>query len=358
MATDQPKRLRNGEMSRSQSSDSEQLIEGLGEDIGYPEGIAPREALASILDLARRVAGGDEVMLVVTSDRLSAFSSRRREDDASVVLGQGLELRSGDRNSLEQIVESLESPERWVLTLPSPAGTLVIAGPERGEALNREARVVVQLLTTYAASTLCWASQLHEAGKRAAAQAAEQQELRKECARLRELSEVDDLTGLYNRRFFKRHLRREVRRYQRYGHSLSLALIDLDHFKAINDTYGHTLGDVALCQFAQIALTTMRESDLIARVGGDEFAVLMPDTPSSGATRAVERLIAAVESSPIEHGGDTVTLAISVGMAGIEDLRSPTPETFLSAADELLYAAKLGGRGRYAVRRSSPISER
>lgn len=327
-------------------------------DLGYPEGSSPEDALASILSFARDIVGGEEVLLLLPRDRMPPFTPGRRASDDTTTICQGVSLSCSPTVAEALLDEaSNASPHLTAdesrLIVPTPTGALVVVQPTRQKATSRDLVSVMQLLSVYAASSVAWATQLLDAERRAAEGEEAQNELRRECARLRELSEIDELTGLYNRRFFKRHLDREVRRFQRYGHVLSLALIDVDHFKDVNDSHGHAVGDEALCHVSKTALSTLRESDLIARVGGDEFAVLMPDTPTSGGVRAAERLISAIASAPLTTGDETLMISLSIGVAGIEERSTADPVSFFKAADAALYRAKEGGRARIAVSRTS-----
>jgi diguanylate cyclase (GGDEF)-like protein len=172
-----------------------------------------------------------------------------------------------------------------------------------------------------------------------------------EAARLYEqaqtLSLSDPLTGLANRRQLDDDLRLEADRALRYGRRLALLMIDLDHFKALNDRYGHPAGDTVLQQVAAVLTDAVRGCDSVYRYGGEELAVLARDTDLAGAAALAERLRNAVESHFAgETGGPAVTL--SAGAAAVPD-HAASPTTLIAAADHALYAAKAGGRNRVAV---------
>ncbi|MEW2385373.1 diguanylate cyclase [Micromonospora sp. NPDC047707] len=174
------------------------------------------------------------------------------------------------------------------------------------------------------------------------------------------LSLTDPLTGLWNYRYLRESIRREVERASRFGRMLSVLALDLDLFKHVNDTYGHTAGDTVLAEFARRVRDEIREVDLAFRQGGEEFVVLLPETDARGATIVAERLGTAVRGTPITvDGPDTpilVAVTVSIGIAVYPDHGS-TGQQVLDAADEALYAAKAGGRDTWrvaAVARAAP----
>ncbi len=155
----------------------------------------------------------------------------------------------------------------------------------------------------------------------------------------------DELTGLANRRHGAHELERAVSLATRHGHLLALARGDVDHFKAINDTHGHQAGDRVLAEVARRLAGAVRGGDELARWGGDEFVVILPDTDREGALRAAERLRAAVAAAPVVVNGGAVAVTISVGWA---HWSGDTPDDLLARADRSLYQAK--GTGRNTVR--------
>ncbi|UCF80622.1 MAG: GGDEF domain-containing protein [Acidobacteriota bacterium] len=167
--------------------------------------------------------------------------------------------------------------------------------------------------------------------------------------RMEELAVTDGLTGLYNHRRFRAALSDEVRRAERTGAALSLLMLDLDHFKRLNDTYGHPAGDSVLRQTAALLRRTVRDIDVAARYGGEEFAVLLIDTDAADALRTAERVRAAVEAETFSHERTQLDVTVSVG-AATHLAGSSGPDAALSAdallrsADRALYAAKEAGR--------------
>ncbi len=163
---------------------------------------------------------------------------------------------------------------------------------------------------------------------------------------LEKLALTDALTGLANRRAFQEALEAEVARVDRHGRPASLLFLDLDHFKAVNDTHGHAVGDEVLEGFAQVLKQGCRKGDLGARIGGEEFPVLLPATARVPASLMAERVRRVVEARPL---GRTVRVpvTVSIGLATTEDLpQPPSAEELLRRADAALYRAKAEGRNR------------
>lgn len=167
----------------------------------------------------------------------------------------------------------------------------------------------------------------------------------------RELATRDELTGLINRRAMLELMGLEHRRSLRNGRPLVLAQLDIDHFKPINDRYGHATGDRALQAFAGTLRASVRDSDVLARWGGEEFVLMLSDTHLDGARELLERIRLAVESLEIPHATDTLRMSVSVGLA--LHLPGDTVEHTLERADQALYTAKALGRNRVVVAPSS-----
>ncbi|MFE9689000.1 diguanylate cyclase [Micromonospora sp. NPDC005806] len=167
------------------------------------------------------------------------------------------------------------------------------------------------------------------------------------------LSLTDPLTGLWNYRYLRESIRREVERANRFGRMLSVLALDLDRFKDVNDTWGHTAGDAVLVEFARRVRGEIREVDLAFRQGGEEFVVLLPETDARGATIVAERLGAVVRDHPVPvdgHAGEPVRVpvTVSIGIAVYPD-HAATGQQVLDVADEALYAAKAAGRDGYRI---------
>jgi len=160
---------------------------------------------------------------------------------------------------------------------------------------------------------------------------------------LAQRAQIDGLTGLWNRAFFDQRWREEYARCARHGHALSVALFDIDHFKAVNDTFGHPAGDEVLQGVAKIIRQECRQPDLACRFGGEEFVLVLPDTDSENAARLAERVRHAVEES-IWPRHPTHRVTISVGIAGASGSTQVSESDWVEAADRNLYAAKRSGR--------------
>lgn len=164
---------------------------------------------------------------------------------------------------------------------------------------------------------------------------------------LAKLSVTDPLTRLHNRRYFDETLQAELSRAVRTEQPLALILVDIDHFKSINDTYGHLVGDECLKLVAvTLRQVVNRSTDLVARYGGEEFAVVLPATTEMDALDVANRLRAAIEKVQFIHAGKRIAISASLGVAGREPTNFDTPNRFITAADEALYRAKEAGRNR------------
>lgn len=171
-------------------------------------------------------------------------------------------------------------------------------------------------------------------------------ELERQNQLLQQLSITDPLTGLYNRRYILERLEEEFNGSLRYGYPLGLALVDLDFFKRVNDTYGHQAGDALLRQFATILAANLRKRDMAGRYGGEEFIVILPHTGLEGAKKSMERLRASVEDSQLTFEGRVLKYTISAGVTAFPDMMVRDVWDLIRAADQALYEAKHRGRNR------------
>jgi diguanylate cyclase (GGDEF)-like protein len=171
-------------------------------------------------------------------------------------------------------------------------------------------------------------------------------ELESTSAQLKEFSFKDEVTGLYNRRFFSIRLEEEVSRYRRFNHPVSVVLLDLDGFKAVNDELGHAAGDETLRAMADILLKQSRGINVICRYGGDEFAVLLVETSKSGARLYADRIRYVLSTWSFSHGR---RVTASFGIASLPEDVAPAADEVIRAADEALYAAKRAGKNRVSV---------
>jgi diguanylate cyclase (GGDEF)-like protein len=173
--------------------------------------------------------------------------------------------------------------------------------------------------------------------------------------RLRSQSIRDPLTGLFNRRYLEETLARELSRANRTGQSLGLIMFDVDHFKRLNDTFGHDAGDTVLRELGRFVERNFRTSDVACRFGGEEFVILVPDTELEQLERRAQRLREAIKQVAFSHQGIPLgTVTISLG-AGISPDHGDSPDSLLGAADAALYRAKNAGRDR-AVLATAPQS--
>lgn len=182
--------------------------------------------------------------------------------------------------------------------------------------------------------------------------AQQRSELRETLEKVQTLASRDALTGLYNRRHMQDRLIDSAKRHERYGERFTVVLVDLDHFKRINDVHGHRVGDEALMAFASAAILALRESDTVGRWGGEEFLFILPNTSPTKALVALDRLRAALQHCSISSRVSGLRVAFSAGVAQ-HDLAAPVHRT-LERADHALYQAKTAGRNRSLVSPSDP----
>jgi diguanylate cyclase (GGDEF)-like protein len=185
------------------------------------------------------------------------------------------------------------------------------------------------------------------------------------------LANVDGLTGLFNRRHFDTLASTEWTRSQRYSRPLSIMIVDIDHFKAVNDRFGHDAGDDVLKAVADVCRSTKRETDTLARIGGEEFALLLPETDEAAALAAAQRLLDHVRRCSPTIGPETLAVTVSIGVASasLSPISGPNPSpkaipnmsgiaSLLKRADDALYEAKHSGRDRVvsSIIRDEPMS--
>lgn len=158
---------------------------------------------------------------------------------------------------------------------------------------------------------------------------------------------VDGLTGVHNKRYFMEALEREIPRARRHERPLTLLMLDIDHFKQVNDTYGHLAGDFVLKELAQVAKGRLRPDDVLGRYGGEEFGVLLPETSDEGGAKIAEELRRLVQSHRFHFENEDINVTVSFGVAQLQDGWDVL--NFIKVADERLYAAKRGGRNRVCL---------
>ena len=163
---------------------------------------------------------------------------------------------------------------------------------------------------------------------------------------------TDGLTQAHNRRFLLDALEREVSRARRRQSSVSVLMMDIDRFKAVNDTWGHLAGDAVLVEFVKRAGSILQGGETLARFGGEEFALLLPDTSLSEAAQIAENIRAAVSLAPVRFEAQEIPLTVSIGVAELTACRVTTVSALLEAADQMLYLAKSSGRNQVKFSRS------
>jgi diguanylate cyclase (GGDEF)-like protein len=225
------------------------------------------------------------------------------------------------------VIKSLMAEPLW--SAGHVIGVLSVAAPEV-DAFTEEDQLLVRLLANCCAPPI-------------------------ERARLRRLAMTDDLTLAYNHRYFSPRFNEELERSRRTGQPVSLLIMDLDHFKKVNDTYGHAVGDAVLRTFADRVRSFVRKLDVFIRRGGEEFLLVMPGTSLDQAKATAERIRRKIGERPIEIGsGESVRQTVSMGIATWDGRESP--EALEKRADRALYNAKQGGRDRVCVAAASETS--
>ncbi len=207
-------------------------------------------------------------------------------------------------------------------------GTLMLRTSRTGSTFTEKEIRLCQVIANVAASSL-YNAYLYE-------------QMEEEKTRLQKLAITDFLTGIYNHRYFSHRLAEEFERVVRYKHPLSLIMVDIDHFKTINDTYGHRKGDMVLKEFAKALKRNIRKTDILARYGGEEFVILLPQTDRAGAIIEAERIRKTLKDYDYTIKGLKIT--ISLGIATYPHKKIKTPNDLIGAADTAMYMAKEKGR--------------
>jgi diguanylate cyclase (GGDEF)-like protein len=179
------------------------------------------------------------------------------------------------------------------------------------------------------------------------------QELEKLLKKVEVMAMTDAGTGLLNRRHFMELLDKEFARCKRFDTPLACLMLDIDHFKEVNDTYGHLIGDAVLLEIGQAIKGRLRQIDMAARYGGEEFVILLPETPPAEAVKPADRLLRSIEDRRFNGMDAGQSITASVGISGLPDPMINAPQDLIRCADYALYKAKHGGRNRIEVATTS-----
>ena len=265
--------------------------------------------------------------------------------------GTGLLMAAGSfmlwdlATSVVRHADALDAPRR---PAPATGPTRPVASPETTAVQQyvQQSDEVDTLMHSFSRMLVTIEQQASDVNEYARRLDTAYKELESTSAQLKEFSFKDEVTGLYNRRFFSIRLEEEVSRYRRFNHPVSVVLLDLDGFKAVNDDLGHGAGDETLRAMAEILLKQSRGINVICRYGGDEFAVLLVETSKSGARLYADRIRYVLSTWTFAHGR---RVTASFGIASLPEDVAPAAEELIRAADEALYAAKRAGKNRVSV---------
>jgi diguanylate cyclase (GGDEF)-like protein len=315
-------------LALERAQEESRRVRTLGELVGSLE---LNEVLESVLETAATLPGADASLVslsagddpVVAAFGLATAEAERQrvptvEDPHTRSVAVSYEYEDGE-------VDPGTEPIRAGVAVPLPGeaesvGMLVVFSRRPGYAFDEATISDLEALAARAGPAIENARRFREA---------------------RELADIDALTGLHNRRYFHETLAREVSRARRYRRPLSLVVLDLDDFKAVNDQIGHLAGDDVLAEIGERMRGVVRTADIACRIGGEEFAVLLPESSLADAEQLYERLAHAVAASPVADAGD---LSLSGGITHLHADDNPT--TFFERADDALYAAKAAGKAR------------
>ena len=281
-------------------------------------------------------------------DRIEALVSAGNEEPCEIDLpdGRHLLLRcspcpDGGRILLFNDITSVKAMQEQVREAYDLASRIRVEHQFNAETLESQAAYLASLAEAADES----ARNAAEANRQLEQEIAERRELE---AQLQKLATTDSLTGILNRARFLALGQRTLEHARQLGRTIAVFMLDIDHFKAINDRYGHLVGDEAIRHVVAQLRAGLRDNDLLGRVGGEEFAIVLPRITRQSARRIAERLRRSVETAPLQRGADTIRITVSIGLAILHD-GDQAMEQLLGRADARLYAAKAAGRNRVAA---------
>jgi diguanylate cyclase (GGDEF)-like protein len=268
-----------------------------------------------------------------------------------MLCGTGLLMASGSFmlwDLATSVVRHADSAAAANRPVPKPGTPTAVASPETAAVQQyvQQSDEVDSLMQSFSRMLATIEQQAADVNEYARRLDTAYKDLESTSAQLKEFSFKDEVTGLYNRRFFSIRLEEEVSRYRRFNHPVSVVLLDLDGFKAVNDELGHAAGDETLRAMADILLKQSRGINVICRYGGDEFAVLLVETSKSGARLYADRIRYVLSTWTFAHGR---RVTASFGIASLPEDVAPAADELIRAADEALYAAKRAGKNRVSV---------
>ncbi|MCA9602302.1 MAG: diguanylate cyclase [Polyangiales bacterium] len=278
-------------------------------------------------ELKLNVGGGQDCLVIIYSSDARSFGKKYLLSDEAVEMGRGSEnsiVLNNDSVSRRHCRIEKRGKHYHLIDLESTNGTYVNDQLVDDVQLRRGDQIKVGDSILKFLSGQDVEAQYHEAIYR--------------------MTIIDGLTGVHNKRYLIETLEREIPRARRHKRPLALVMLDVDHFKKVNDSYGHLAGDYVLKEICNVAKERIRPDDIVARYGGEEFAIVLPETNLEGAVRIAEQLRTLIESKEFEFEGERIQVTISLGTSQLEDGADVTQ--FVKAADEKLYAAKRGGRNR------------
>ena len=289
----------------------------------------------SIVQKIKEILASDEDRIVTASTQEDAVKLSKKNDFDLVIVGNVPELEGGDSLRLCSILRSREETRKVPILL------LVEEDDTDRLAKGLEIGVNDYLVKPIDSSELLARIRTQIRRKRY------QDLLQENYERSLSLALTDSLTGLYNRRYAHAHISTTIQRSHEDGRPIALLMVDIDFFKNINDTYGHGVGDEVLCQLSERIVHCVRSFDMVARMGGEEFVIVLPDAQPAVVMSVAERLRITVAERPfkVSHEVGEINITISIG-AAMMDPGKDTPESLLKKADDVLYEAKRKGRNQ------------